>query len=188
MSTDGLLDRLYLRYAYPDWLVTHSDVVGRIAGVIADAHRRIGSGIDADTVLLAAHLHDIGRTPLLAGDDRDHAELSALVLAAEGLARLGELVRRHPVYTVLDHARTPRTLEEKIVYVADRRGGTSVVSLDERMEDVISRRPEHADSLRRAHPLAREIEREVFTGLPFGPDELAAQLLPTTDLSRRGGP
>jgi HD superfamily phosphodiesterase len=176
LSTDGLLDRFYRRYAYPKYLVGHSDVVGRIAGVVAAAHRRLGSDIDADKVTLAAYLHDIGRTPLLASDDRDHAELSALVLAAEGMPALGELARRHPVYTVLDEARAPRTLEEKIVYVADRRGGMSVVSLDERMADAIGRHPEHGGSLRRAHPLAREIEREVFDGLPFAPDELAAQL------------
>ncbi len=176
LSTDGLLDRLYRRYAYPDWLVAHSEVVGRIAGVLAGGHREIGTDLDARAATLAGYLHDIGRTPLLAGDARDHAELSALVLAAEGLAELGELVRRHPVYAVLDPIRAPRTLEEKIVYVADRRGGTSAVSLDERMDGVIRRRPEHADSLRRAHPLARAIEVEVFAGLPFAPDELASQL------------
>ncbi|MDP9265924.1 MAG: HD domain-containing protein [Chloroflexota bacterium] len=177
LSTDSAkLERLYRRYSYPEWLVAHSDIVGRIAVVLAHAHRAIGTDLDPRAVTLAGYLHDIGRTPLLAGDARDHAELSALVLAAEGMAELGELVRRHPVYTVLDPARRPRTLEEKLVYLADRRGGTSVMSLDERMDDVLRRRPEHAEAITRAHPLARAIEQEVFAGLPFAPDELSSRL------------
>lgn len=176
LSTDGLLDRLYRRYAYPAYLVTHSEIVGRIAAVLAEAHHAVDGDVDVDRVTRGGYLHDIGRSPLLDGDERDHAELSALVLAAEGMPELGELVRRHPVYTVLDHARAPRNLEEKIVYLADRRGGIAAVSLDERMHEVMARRPEHAESLRRAHPLAREIEREVFAGLPFGPDDLASRL------------
>lgn len=177
LSTDAsLVEGLYRRYAYPDWLVAHSGLVGRIVTVLARAHQANGADVDVPAVALAGYLHDIGRTPLLAGDARDHAELSALVLAAEGMAELGELVRRHPVYTVLDPARAPRTLGEKLVYIADRRGGTRLMSLDERMDDVLQRRPEHADAIARAHPLARAIEQEVFAGLPFAPDGLGSRL------------
>src|SRR5439155_198919 len=78
--------------------------------------------IDAEAVILAAYLHDIGRSPLLAGDPRDHNILSGLVLAAEGLDACVEPARRHAVYTVLDPVLAPRTAAEKLVYVADRRG------------------------------------------------------------------
>lgn len=161
--------RLFERYAYPDWLRTHSLVVGRIAVVLAEAARLAA---DAEDVVLAGYLHDIGRSPLLAGDPREHNELSALILAAEGLGRCGELARRHPVYAVLDGATAPRSLAERLVYYADRRGGMRVLPLDERISETGDRHPRYAESVERARPIAHEIERELFEHLPLRPDDL----------------
>src|SRR3990172_7047081 len=80
-------------------------------------HRSTGLSTDLDgiappPVVWAGSLHDVGRSPLLAGDAREHNELSALVLAAEGLPACAEIARRHPVYAVLDPATAPRTLRQ----------------------------------------------------------------------------
>lgn len=164
------------RYAYPDWLRTHSLVVGRIAETIAAAHRG-AAGLDTAAVGLAGYLHDIGKSPLLAGDARQHDELSALVLAAEGLGGCVEPSRRHAVYSVRDPATAPRTLADKIVYVADRRGGLRVQSVEERARDQASRHPRYAEEIARDIPLALAIEREVFADLPFAANELEARLI-----------
>ena len=174
MSTKA--DGFFKRYRYPDWLETHSRVVGAIAGALVAARRGGASKIDSDAVILAAYLHDIGRSPLLAGDPRDHNLLSGLVLAAEGLDRCVELARRHAIYTLLDPELAPRTAEEKLVYVADRRGGQTVESLEERAQDTARRNPRYAAEIERAIPLARAIEREVFADVSFGPDELAEKV------------
>jgi HD superfamily phosphodiesterase len=76
---------LFKRYRYPAWLETHSRVVGAIAEALLAARRQGAAKIDPEAVVLAAYLHDIGRSPLLAGDPRDHNVLSGIVLAAEGL-------------------------------------------------------------------------------------------------------
>ncbi len=169
-------ERFFERYAYPDWLRQHSRVVGAIGAALAAARAKGGDRIDVDAVTLAAYLHDIGRSPLLAGDPREHNELSALILAAEGLAACVEPARRHAIYTVLDPATAPRTLEEKLVYIADRRGGMTVEPLEERAGDTARRHPRFTGEIARAIPIAMAIEREVFAGLPFGPDELAAHV------------
>ena len=167
---------LFKRYRYPDWLETHSRTVGAIAEALVAARRGGASKIDPDAVTLAAYLHDIGRSPLLAGDPRDHNLLSGLVLAAEGLDRCVELARRHAIYTVLDPELAPRTAEEKLVYVADRRGGQTVESLEERARDTARRNPKYVAEIERAIPLAKAIEREVFADVSFGPDELAEKV------------
>ncbi len=164
------------RYGYPDWLRQHSRVVGAIGAALAAARREAGDGVDVDSVTLAAYLHDIGRSPLLRGDPREHNELSALILAAEGLEACVEPARRHAIYTVLDPATAPRTLDEKLVYIADRRGGMSIEPLEERAGDTARRHPKYADEISHAIPIAKAIEREVFAGLPFGPDELAVHV------------
>lgn len=160
------------RYAYPAYLRVHSSLVGRIAAVLASARAARGEAIDVESVTLAAYLHDIGRSPLLKGDPRDHNELSGLILAAEGLADCVEPARRHAIYTVLDPATAPRTLADKIVYVADRRGGMKIEPVAERAKDTAARNPTYAAEIERAVPLALALEREVFAGLPFGPQAL----------------
>src|SRR6185503_6346700 len=127
-----IAERFYDRYAYPDWLRVHSRLVGAIGGLLANARAAVGDVVDVDGVTLAAFLHDIGRSPLLAGDPREHNELSALILAAEGLPACVEPARRHAIYTVLDPATAPRTLDEKLVYIADRRGGMAIETLEDR--------------------------------------------------------
>jgi hypothetical protein len=163
----------YRRYRYPDWLETHSRVVGAIAETLLAARRPGAAQIDAEAVVLASYLHDVGRSPLLAGDPREHNVLSGLVLAAEGLDRCVELARRHAIYTVLDPTLAPRTAEEKLVYVADRRGGQAVEALEQRAQDTARRNPKYAAEIERAIPLAQAIEREVFADVSFAPDELA---------------
>lgn len=163
------------RYAYPDWLRTHSLLVGRIAETIAAAHA--GVSREVRDVTLAGYLHDIGRSPLVAGDEREHNELSALILAAEGLAGSIEPARRHAIYTVLDPATAPVTLADKIVYVADRRGGMRLETVEVRARDTARRHPRYAGDIERAIPTAKALEQEVFAGLPFAPDELEAHLI-----------
>ena len=163
------------RYGYPEWLRTHSQLVGRIAETIAAGHAGVGGS--ARDIALAGYLHDIGRSPLVAGDAREHNELSALILAAAGRAGSVEPARRHAIYTVLDAATAPATLADKIVYVADRRGGMRVESVDDRARDTALRHPRYAADIERAIPIAKALENEVFAGLPFAPEELEAHLV-----------
>ncbi len=174
MSTKA--EAFFKRYRYPEWLETHSRLVGGIAEALVAARRGSAAKIDAEAVVLAAYLHDIGRSPLLAGDPRDHNILSALVLAAEGLEPCVELARRHAIYTVLDPALAPRKAEEKLVYVADRRGGQTVEPLEERARDTARRNPKYTAEIDRAIPLAKALERDVFADVSFGPDELAEKV------------
>ncbi len=169
-------ERFFVRYAFPYWLRDHSRLVGAIGGALARARVSAGHSVDVESVTLAAYLHDIGRSPLLAGDPREHNELSALILAAEGLPRCVEPARRHAIYTVLDPAAAPRTIEEKLVYVADRRGGMRIETVEERAADTAARHPRFADDIARAIPIAKRIEAEIFAGLPITPDELAAHV------------
>lgn len=161
------------RYGYPDWLRTHSRVVGAIAARLARAHAVAGHEVDSAAITLGALLHDIGKSPLLAGDPRDHNVLGPLVLAAEGHAEIAELSRRHPVYAPRDPATAPRTLAEKIVYYADRRGGQRVMSLEDRIDEQLARHPELAHLRADDLATAKAVEREVFAGTDLRPEDLA---------------
>ena len=181
MSRDlSTVERLYDRYAFPNWLRDHCRLVGTIAQTIAEARRSVGDEIDVDAITLAAYLHDIGRSPLVERDPREHNELSALILAAEGLDLCVEPARRHAIYTVLDPSTAPRTMSDKIVYVADRRGGMKIESVEERAKETAARHPKYTAEIARSIPLALAIEREVFAGLPFAPADLARHVIVKT--------
>ena len=62
------------------------------------------------------------------------------------------------------------------MYVADRRGGQAVEPLEERALDTARRNPKYVADIKRAVPLAKELELEVFAELRFGPDELAERV------------
>ena len=161
------------RYRYPDWLRRHSHLVGAIAVRLAEAHARSGAQLDVRIVGLGGYLHDIGKSPLLAGDGREHHVLGPLVLAAEGLPELAELARRHPVYAPRDPATAPRSLAEQIVYYADRRGGQRVVSLEARVDEQLARFPEQVPRRAADLAMAKAIEAEVFRGIDLRPEDLA---------------
>ena len=163
----------YDRYAYPEWLLRHSAIVGRLATMLAGAHAAAGADIDPAIVGLGGYLHDIGKSPLLSGDGRPHHVLGPLVLAAEGRPLLMELSRRHPVYAPHDPALAPRSLAERIVYYCDRRAGQSVVTLEERIDEQLARYPDHAQQRDADLAAARAIEAEVFRGIALRPADLA---------------
>lgn len=167
-------EALIAKYRLPGWQQRHVAVVRDLARELADAYARRGAPVDVERVTAAAWLHDVGRSPLLAGDPRDHAELSAIILSAEGLAELAEMARRHPVYTILDPERAPRTLEEKIVHYADRRGGLDIVNIDERLREQATRYPDFAALLERCLPLEKRLERELLAPLGLAPEGIGA--------------
>jgi len=167
-------EALLAKYRLPEWQRRHVEVVRDVAREVAEAYARRGGPIDVEHVTAAAWLHDIGRSPLLAGDPRDHGDLSAIILSAEGLPELAEMARRHPVYTILDPERAPRTLEEKIVHYADRRGGLGIVSIDERLREQAGRYPAFAATLERCLPLEKALERELLAPLGLAPESVGA--------------
>ena len=169
-----IAERYFERYDYPEWLRQHSRVVGAIAARLAAAHLAAGRGLDVPTVTLGGFLHDIGKSPLLAGDERGHHVLGPLILAAEGRPELAELARRHPVYAPRDPATAPRTLAERIVYYADRRGGQRVMSLDARLDEQLARHPDLVHLRAADLATARAVEAEVFGGIDLRPEDLDA--------------
>lgn len=168
------IERLIGRYRYPGWLRLHSLLVRDVAAELAAALAVAGSGIDVALVEAGAALHDIGRSPLLEGDERPHHERSALILAAEGLGDLAEIARRHVVFAIREPDLAPRTLEERVVYYADRRAGLAVLSLDDRLREQAVRFPRWAAEILACAEPARALERELFAGLEIRPGDLHA--------------
>ena len=97
----------------------HSETVRRVANFLAGKIAAKGHAIDAEAVDRAALLHDLMKGHCIENGCR-HAAEAEKVLAAEGYAELGKIVKLHGLEEVLGFtAKTP--LEAKIVWYADKR-------------------------------------------------------------------
>jgi HD superfamily phosphodiesterase len=168
------LEEIAERYRLPPWLRQHSALALEVADAVGRALVAMGERVNLEDTRAAAYLHDIGKSPLISADGRDHNELSAEILVAEGLSRLAEPARRHIVYAIRDPRLAPRTLEEKIVYYADRRAALRIVTIEERLREQARRFPDTADQIMACLEPAKALERELFARLPLTPEQICA--------------
>jgi len=145
----------------PKHIVRHCEVAADFAVELARKISANGTDVNIDFVHRACLLHDIMRL-------RGHChEEEAYELLKEDYPQLALAVRKHAYRSLLDEKLKPQTIEEKIVYYADKRVmHDKVVPLKERLEEGHRRNtPAHckktADT---AHidSLIVELEQELF--------------------------
>jgi CTP:molybdopterin cytidylyltransferase MocA/HD superfamily phosphohydrolase YqeK len=111
-------------YPMPQAVRRHCMKVAEVAMVIGSRLQQRGQKIDLEMIRAAAMLHD------LAKGMPDHDKEADRMLQDMGFGKVGDLVAEH---TDLRNADSQTTLEEKIVYLADKFvDDDNVVSLDKR--------------------------------------------------------
>ncbi len=129
-------------------IVAHSLVVERFAVRLAEKIRRRGARVDVALVSRGALLHDFDKSECLecGRDGRGkfkvkHGFRAHELLVAKGarFKKIALIARRHILESVLGRD-APRTLEEKIVFYADKRvTSLRVVSLRARLRYIMRR-------------------------------------------------
>ncbi len=113
----------------PSNVVEHSKTVCKVAEDIADKLTKKGVSVNKDLVIAAALLHDIERLK------DSHVAEGAKLLKSMGFPEVSEVIRKHSLYNLEDPKKQPKTVEEKIVFYADKIvKGNKIVSLEERFE------------------------------------------------------
>jgi putative nucleotidyltransferase with HDIG domain len=154
-------------YRLTERRIQHSVAVATFAFDMARRlrSRRPDLPVDPRKVKIAALLHDIGR-----GHEGDHELNSIEILRREGLPELADIVSHGSIYEIMKlrgHDRPdllPHSLENKIVAYADARVRLAPVSLQQRVDDLISRRSgdtEKVESAKMARERFEEMEREL---------------------------
>ena len=115
----------------------HCRKVAQVAGAVASAFVRAGSGVDVGLVHAAAMLHDIAK-----GRPR-HAEVGARWLAALGFDRTGDVIASHTDIAVRKDGRIG---EAEILYLADKYvSGTREIPMENRFEAALARYGDRTD-------------------------------------------
>lgn len=130
-----LIEDLYKENKVPANIIRHMQKVAKVCKYLAKNINNTGiESANADTIEKAALLHDIKK---LDTDSRiNHEENAAATLIKLGEKQIAEVIRKHGFDSPLKESDRPDTIEEKILYYADKRVlHDKIVTIEQRLED-----------------------------------------------------
>lgn len=175
--------RLLDGFDLPDGIVVHSEGVARVAVAAASLVEEAGIPVDVSLVEAAALLHDIDKVEIRR-DGGEHGIVGARRLEAAGHAELAMPVASHPIRCLLDDDRFPIGWPSVLVAVADRHVTHEFVTVDERLDDMKQRHPEHAEQIELARRPSHALEAQVAEAIGLDVDTLVARLRAAWDAGR----
>ena len=163
------------KYQMLDNIREHSMVVAEMVRAISLGLVTTGVQLSIDKAVAGALLHDIAKTMCLQAG-RDHAALGREICLHHHLDEIADIVAEH--IWLKSYSLDGVYDEKEIVYYSDKRVlHTSVVSLHDRMHDIIDRYGRNDSRIRQLvlmnFNICRGIERKLFKRLDFGPEQLA---------------
>lgn len=153
---------LWRKYHLPPYKRHHCTVVAALACTLARALMEHGIPVNERLVEAAALLHDIDKAiQRLPGEH--HPDTGVRILREEGFAEIADVVRTHPLHAILDQNISPKTWEERLLFLSDKMVKHNVVGVDARFALWRGEHlpPEAVRILDEAYPEVKKMEREV---------------------------
>lgn len=165
IPTQDQAKQLWEKYALPERKQNHVMLVARVAGYLADQLVKLDKFGKLDKLLLIAGalLHDIDKNaPKLPGER--HPDAAVRILNEEGMEEVAAIVTTHPLHAILDPAIAPHTIEEKLLFLADKMVKDAVIGVDERFRLWNEERlpAEEQKILDAAYPKVKGLEQDVL--------------------------
>ena len=163
------------KHRVPPHIKVHSAVVAGIAKKLSEALRACGKSADfVDLAVAGALLNDIAKADSIEAGF-DHAAEGGRILRLLGFPAVAEIVERH--VDIGDwHRDGPVTVAEIVNYSDKRVKHESIVSLEERFSDLITRYSgKHRwieAGIRKNWETLLAVEEKIFRPLPFGPNDI----------------
>ena len=167
--------RLLSEQDLPNGIVIHSEGVARVAVAAAGLVAEAQIPVDGALVEAAALLHDIDKVEIRRSGG-EHGVVGARRLEALGYEELALPVASHPITALLDDDRFPIGWPSVLVAVADRHVAQEFMTVDERLDDMKQRHPEHAVEIESARRPAHALEAQVAEGIGLSLDDLVTRL------------
>jgi len=163
------------RYQMLPHIREHCLIVSRVALALAEELNKNGAQLSLPEIEAAALLHDITKTKSIHSHE-NHAETGAQLLGSLGYGRIAQIVHAH--ISIPDMDVDGRVTEEEVVNYADKRvRHSTIVSLDQRFEDLMQRYGRNREAqnyIMLQQTRTRALEDKIFSRLRRSPDELLA--------------
>lgn len=165
IPTEEQAKKLWDKYALPEKKRRHVGLVARVAGFLAEKCKRknVNGKINNALLVAGALLHDIDKNVIKLPGER-HPDAGVRILREEGMGEIAALVRTHPLHAILDPAITPKTIEQKLLYLADKMVKQEVIGVDARFKLWNDEHlpQEQQKILDAAYPKVKKLEKEMF--------------------------
>lgn len=159
----------------PKGLLKHIFLVNKSATFIAKTLKKSGYGVSVELIDRASLLHDF--TKIKERElGKHHTELAVDFFKKNNWDELIKPVKKHFAESVLDKKTYPKTLEEKIVYYADKIAAQKIVNIEFRMQDWYSRYPEFQKTAQKSKPHMLKIEKEILSKLNMNFNQLKLKI------------
>lgn len=158
IPTEEQAKKLWDKYGMPEGKRWHVALVAKVAKFLA-------ANIHTNERLLTAGalLHDIDKNAAKLPGER-HPDAAVRILREEGMEEVAALVKTHPLHAILDPAIAPKTIEEKLLFLADKMVKDAVFGVDERFrlwnEEHLP--AEEQKILDEAYPKVKALEQELL--------------------------
>lgn len=167
---------LLRKYQIPEGIVRHSILVYLVADYMSASLMNSGVVIDRKLVNSAALLHDIGKSPRGLGcGNSHHGKIGGEIVIGEGFPQLKDPIIKHVVGKLREN--NWESWEEKIVYYADKLVTDRVITVDERMDDLIVRYPSFIEHFVESRPLIKEMELDIYKAMEKKLGDLPREIL-----------
>ncbi|HCM37169.1 MAG: Metal dependent phosphohydrolase [Candidatus Gottesmanbacteria bacterium GW2011_GWB1_43_11] len=163
---------LWDKYNLPSAKRIHVEEVTQLAKFFASKLKAQNSNVKINEALVeaAALLHDIDKNVTKRAGER-HPDTAERILKELGFDEVAEVVRKHSLHAILDPELTPKTWEEKIVYLADKMTKYEVIGVDHRFKLWYKEHlpPEAVKELNESFPKVKQLEQEIYqaAGITF---------------------
>lgn len=165
IPTEIQAKKLWDTYQLPKEKRVHCELVAKTAVYLAERCQLSAVSQTMNTSLLnvAALLHDIDKNvPKLPGEK--HPDAAVRILREEGMDKVASLVATHSLHAILDPRTAPQTLEQKLLYLADKMVKYEVIGVDARFklwndEHLPKKQQAILDA---AYPKVKALEQEIL--------------------------
>ncbi len=148
--------------------------------------------IDTRLLEAAALVHDIDKMAQKKPYEH-HPDAAVRILRESSYDEVADLVRTHPLHAILDQSITPKTWEQKLLYLSDKMVKYTIITVDARFA-LWSREnlPEQVlHEMNAAYPKVKALEKEICTAINVLPRDVARlankEETSTMMLSLKGG-
>ena len=176
IPTEHQCKKLWEKYNLPEYKKRHVAFVARVALYLATQLKikTLNFKINEQLLIAGALLHDIDKN-IPKNSSEQHPDTAVRILREEGMEEVAELVKTHSLYAILDSAISPKTWEEKLLYLADKMVKQEIITVDKRFA-LWNDEHLHLDAqatLDAAYLKVKELEKEIFDRIGLKPGDIA---------------
>lgn len=172
IPTQDEVKALWEKYRLPERKRRHVALVARVARFLAQK-----CTVNKKLLVAGALLHDIDKSATKLPRER-HPDTAVRILREEGMGEVADLVKTHPLHAILDPAIAPKTLEEKLLFLADKMVKDDVIGVDARFrlwneEHVPAQEQKILDA---AYPKVKALEKDIAAMIGVEPVTIRREL------------